>query len=523
MYESLANNNQLIDANRQASNRYQSHADWIAQEGGLSYDILNKIHYGTLDLEEITDEETKKLISSYQDYYDKANECADKVDELINKQAELVQKTLDGISDYSDMMTGVLKAGQEVQKTLIELNDARGNSAVSGEVRKYINDMMSEETQKGQFYQQQHDSYAKEIENLISAGYMQRWSKEYYEAHEKLNGFAQEVYESEIALREYKEQLRDLDFTELQYKIDGIARLGNTLDNSISLKEKQGKKVTEYDYQKQINNNNKEISADYQLRQRKLNAMATLDVNSKKYQELAKDVDEIDKDIYNLLEDNEDLKESIREVRWDGFNKTHDDLQNLIGDADSLRKLLNDDAFIDPKGMLTAEGAANIALIMQGMNAAKKDIANYTAGLKKLDQELKNGVISQSKYDEEQRKFLDAIQSSAGSVEDYKDSLLELHKKQMQTEVDALQKSIDKRKEALIQKQKYYDYDKKIRSSSRDVNMIKAQISALEGVKLFAHFYLIAGISLEPYKLQRRFEIKPSVNVKNYKDWTISI
>lgn len=482
MYESLANNNRQIDANRQASNRYQSHANWIAQEGGLSYDILNKIHYGTLDLEEISDEETKKLISSYQDYYDKANECADKVEELINKQAELVQKTLDGISDYADMMTGVLKAGQDVKKTLIELNDARGFSAVSGEVKQYINDMIDGENQKKTFYQQQHDSYSKEIENLISAGYMQRWSKEYYEAHEKLNGFAQAVYESELALYEYKEQLRDLDFTELQYTIDGISRFGSTLSDSLSLKEKQGKKITESDYQKQITNNNKEINANYQLRQRKLSAMSTLDVNSKSYQDLAKDVSEIDKDIYNLLEDNEELKESIREVRWDSFNKAHDDLDNLINDTDSLRKLLNDDAFIDPKGILTAEGAANIALIMQGMNAAKKDIANYTAGLKKLDQELKNGVISQSKYDEEQRKFLDAIQDSAGSVEDYKDSLLELHKKQMQTEVDALQKSINKRKEALKAKQEYYNYDKKIRSQSKDVNMIKAQISALEGV-----------------------------------------
>ena len=33
---------------------------------------------------------------------------------------------------------------------------------------------------------------------------------------------------------------------------------------------------------------------------------------------------------------------------------------------------------------------------------------------------------------------------------------------------------------------------------------------------------LTAGKSLELYKLQRRYEIKSSVNVKNYKDWTIS-
>ena len=52
----------------------------------------------------------------------------------------------------------------------------------------------------------------------------------------------------------------------------------------------------------------------------------------------------------------------------------------------------------------------------------------------------------------------------------------------MQTEVDYLGKIIDKRKKALQAKADYYSYDKKIRSQNKDINSIKAQIQALEGV-----------------------------------------
>lgn len=52
----------------------------------------------------------------------------------------------------------------------------------------------------------------------------------------------------------------------------------------------------------------------------------------------------------------------------------------------------------------------------------------------------------------------------------------------METEVDYLNDVINKRKEALKAKADYYDYDKKIKDQTKDVNSIKAQIAALEGV-----------------------------------------
>lgn len=84
---------------------------------------------------------------------------------------------------------------------------------------------------------------------------------------------------------------------------------------------------------------------------------------------------------------------------------------------------------------------------------------------------------------------------------------------QMSKENEALQKTIDQYAEARKRKASYFEYDKKLKGQQKSVDMLKAQIAALEGVKIFALCVLIAGTPLEFYKLQRKNEICLSVNV----------
>ena len=54
-------------------------------------------------------------------------------------------------------------------------------------------------------------------------------------------------------------------------------------------------------------------------------------------------------------------------------------------------------------------------------------------------------------------------------------------------------KLLKKQKELLDIKKKNADYNKTLRKQARDVNTLKAQISALEGVKLFARLLFNSG------------------------------
>src|SRR5699024_2987155 len=109
-------------------------------------------------------------------------------------------------------------------------------------------------------------------------------------------------------------------------------------------------------------------------------------------------------------------------------------------------------------------------------------VADYREGLEKLKESYVNGVISLDEYNEKSEEYCAGIWESIKDVSDYEDALTDLYMTQMRTESEALQEVIDKRKEALQAKESYYQYDQTLKSQTKDVNMLQAQIQALEGV-----------------------------------------
>ena len=264
--------------------------------------------------------------------------------------------------------------------------------------------------------------------------------------------------------------------------IDNLDRISTTLDNSLELKEARGDKITEEDYQRPLEVANEQIDNLYDKREQLLKKQAIYDVGSDLYDDIAEQIADIDDDIYGLLIDIEDIKDKIWEIRWEPFFEGQEALENLRGEMDDMRDLLNDDAFIGEKGGLTAEGITNIALISSAMNQAKQGIRNYQEALKKLDEDLKNGNISTSEYEEQQKDFLDQIRESVGVVEDYKDSIVDLWTEMIEKENDIIKESIDKHKELKKEKKDNDDYSRNVRDQQKDINAIQAQISALSGV-----------------------------------------
>lgn len=304
-----------------------------------------------------------------------------------------------------------------------------------------------------------------------------------------LNGFRQEAAEAEKTLIELQDQLRELDLLKLQQVIDELDRTAKRLENNSDLTESKGEQVSEKDLQAQLDNANAQIQANYDKRNELLKDQAKYDVGSDKYNEYAEEIEKLDDAIFDAMENIEDLKNKIWEVRWQPFFDGQEALGDLIDQTDDLRGLLNSDAFVGKNGGLTLDGIANIALINQGMIAAKQQIKNYNEALKKLDEDLKNGNISTSEYKEQQKEFLDQIATSTGVVQDYKNSIVDLYKQQLEAENDMAQKSIDKYSELLDIKKKNAEYSKNLRKQTKDINVLKAQIAALDSVNICRYLF----------------------------------
>lgn len=506
-YDAISKVQQELTANQQSANKYLQ----LAANVGLDPSYISKIQNGTLDVEKVTNEDLKKKIDEYKDYYSKYESAADNVAKLEDKITELAEKRLEIIEKEYDAIVDINDKIKDVANSKISLNDALGVAIDNPDNYANLNNSIKAQEDTYNQLTKKLSDYQKEMESQLSSGLMQKGSDSYNSALKNIQDFTAKIYEAATSAIELKNKLDQIKIDVIQYKIDEFQRNSDRIDAYTSLRDAQNETVSESMYQNRIDNNNGIIEQKQKQREIYLKNQSYFDVNSKEYQSYADKIKELDTDTINLMKDNEDLKDSIFELRFKNLDDAIQKYSDLEDELKSFRDLLNDDAFLDKQGRITEEGLAQVALLQQSIGTAKQKIADYTTGLQKLKESYDNGVISLTEYNDKSKDYREGIQDSIADVKSYQDSLVDLYKNAMSTEVDYLDKIISKRKEALTQQKDMYDYSKKINSQNNNINSLKAQIMALESVNI-CRICLNAGISLELYMLQRMHEIKQNVN-----------
>lgn len=319
------------------------------------------------------------------------------------------------------------------------------------------------------------DTFTKELDKQVNSGVIKEFSNEWYDAQERI--------------AEMQDALIEATLKKYQDIIDNLDRISTTLDNSLTLKEARGDTITESDYQRPLEVANKQIDELYKKREKLLKQQGIYDVGSAKYDDYADQIADIDDEIYGLLGDIEDLKDKIWEVRWQPFFDGMEAAENLRNEMDEVRDLLDSDAFVAENGGLTSEGITNLGLISSAMNVAKQEIRDYQEAIQKLSGDLDSGNISTSEYEEQLKDFTDQIYQSAGIVEDYRDSIVDLWEEMITQENEVIQSSIDKHKELLQAKKDNDSYSRNVKDQTKEINQIQAQISALSGVREICPIY----------------------------------
>lgn len=513
----VAKENQAADAisklqnervhNQKAAEMYLAKAESI----GLSDAYKNQLKNGSFNIETITDEDLKKKISDYQSYYesyldatDNVAKLEDKITELAEKRLEIIEKEYDAIVDINDKI-------KDVADSKMSLNDALGVAIDNPDNYANLNNSIKAQEDTYNQLTKKLSDYQKEMESQLSSGYLKKGSEAYQSAMKNIQDFTAKIYDASTSLLELRDKLDQIKIDTIQNVIDGIKRNSDITEKYISYLQSQNRDVPENLYTDRIDNNNAQVQQNLKQMEIYRKKQAVLDVNSKSYQDYAEKIQTLKENTLELITDNESLQDSIYELRFKPLDDAIQKYSDLEDELKSFRDLLNDDAFLDKQGRITEEGLAQVALLQQSIGTAKQKIADYTTGLQKLKESYDNGVISLTEYNDKSKDYREGIQDSIADVKSYQDSLVDLYKNAMSTEVDYLDKIISKRKEALTQQKDMYDYSKKINSQNNNINSLKAQIMALESVNI-CRICLNAGISLELYMLQRMHEIKQNVN-----------
>ena len=470
-----------IEVARAGINEYERHAQLYASQSGLSAELQQKVRDGSINVNQIS-EDDRTRVNEFKTWIDKMKGLQDSIDDLIEKERELAKQRLKHIEDFYRAVNDVQGALKSVNDSRLNLIDAIGGSNVSSEVVGIIQDSLTRQDRMYQESLKQLGEYQNEFNSLVRQGYIKEGQLAYHEGQQKIAGLSEAANRAAIALLETQRQLREIDYRKLQNVIDTISSGINRLTNGQTLREARGDHLSRQDYQNQINEQSKFITAQNNLRNTKLQEMNRLSVDSAQWKALEKEVSDIADTITGALIKIEDLKDRIFAEEFRAFDERMSDLRAFASELDAMQGLLNSDAFFSKTGELTGQGAANISLIARAMGNARTQTASATEALRKLDGMLTSGLISQDEYKTKQRDLLDIIQNSAIATESYRQEILDLAKAQVESENTALKKNIDLRKRALDNQKAYWDYAKSLKQSNRDIAGLEAQIAALQGV-----------------------------------------
>lgn len=495
-YSSYTNQNKYLDKEladisklkggyQQAQGYYKYQAEAYADMIGLSQDLRNKVQNGEVNID-LLDEDTKSKVEAYKEWYDKINECESELEKLKKKEKEVDQQKLDNITNRFDDLKKVYSTSSSVIESRLKYREENGESQAPGS--KYYKDVNSQrKAQEAQavLLQKEMVAYRAQMEKIRKK--YGETSDIYKKAQAELNDLRDEFYNCKQSAKELSNTMYELKKNAAEYKTAMYQGRSDNLSSFRNFKEATNYKGSKYgnltvnDYAQAAKINDQTILA---LQNQKKIAMAklkTLSPGSPEYQKVLDEINGYTQAILDAAKSTAEFKKAAVEIRFKPFDDAIDSLNELIDDCDTLKGMLDSDTFFSDAGELTAQGAANIALINKGLNAEQQKIADYKAQWENAQQEYNAGNLTEEQLKEYQKQYTDGIRESSKAIYSYNQEMLKMYEDQVTKENDLLKENVDIQQKAKDAKEEYYQFDKTIKSKNKDINAIKAQIAALEG------------------------------------------
>lgn len=164
------------------------------------------------------------------------------------------------------------------------------------------------------------------------------------------------------------------------------------------------------------------------------------------------------------------------------FDRAIEKIDQFKDRLDTLNGIISDDMKIDKNtGLLTEWGATSVMLNRNQFSENQKEMRKLLDEKKQIEKDYAAGNFGEKTYDEKMKNVQSQFNSLISLNSSLQNDMLSLVKNQAQAELDALNKVISKRKEALSAKKDYYDYDKTLKDKTKDIQILERQAAALQG------------------------------------------
>lgn len=381
----------------------------------------------------------------------------------IQKQATALLKNKSVTKALNDTQKAALKAGKTVSTTGIT------DPAVLKKIKAY-NDMVKQGTVLNTQYTIALEAQSEAVAN----------------AAETEAEYAQMIVENE------KQK-----FENIQNYYNAISDYNQKLSESYAgnrnLKSAKGEDLTEKDYQDEIASRQKDrkILADEEAALRKQLDSAVksgkIVKGSDEWLEMASQIRDVHNEGQNLDLTIMELQDTMREeVFFQALNKALEKAEALRASLGSINDLISDDMKYDDSGKLTDFGITALAMDIKDyesyLDSMQTLIKKRNEYIKQFNNGNNNTNYSQKEFQEDMKNVSDDIRNLLSQTNDARKSIIDSITSQSKAELDAINKVIDARQNLLKKQKEYYDYDKTLKSKTKDIQLLEQQIAALDGV-----------------------------------------
>lgn len=195
-------------------------------------DYAKKIRAGTLNIEDVTNEDDAEKIKEYQKWYELYLDCTDAAEDLKQTEAELYAQRFENVQSQYDAILQGFEHTESMLNEYISQAEAKGH-IVSKNYYEALKTNKQFEIDK--LKEEQLALIAKRDE--AEANGVAKYSEEWYNMCAEIDGVTQAIEAGETALIEYDNAIRDIDwqvFDLIQERISDVTSEANFLIDLMS-------------------------------------------------------------------------------------------------------------------------------------------------------------------------------------------------------------------------------------------------------------------------------------------------
>lgn len=211
---------QLLEESKQ---KYLEKAEAV----GLSAAYIEKVQNGSMEIDSVSNETTKKKIEEYQKWYEKAKEVDSSIGDILDKTKELKYQKVDNLIDDFERVTSLTEAYNNYLQKLLDVKKAKNDTVTESDYLSLIQQELNIQATLKDQYQRVQAEFDKL--NLTPAD--DKW----YDYKKQLIDIQTQIEDCTLSVENFRDTILDIRWNNFEIGTSLLDDLADEISDVISL------------------------------------------------------------------------------------------------------------------------------------------------------------------------------------------------------------------------------------------------------------------------------------------------